>query len=485
MAQSDKSRIAIVGAGLAGALMAIYLGRRGWPVDVFERRGDLRTTPVERGRSINMTIAARGLHALDEVGLLERVMAITMPLERRLVHDASGRQVSQPYGNSPREVHHSLKRAHLNALLLEEAERFSNVRVSFYRRGLRINKESGTLFTVDDRSGVRTGVRAGVIIGADGAYSAVRSEMQRGELADYHQEFLSEGYKELTIPAGPGGQHVLHARSLHVWPRGQSVLIAIPNLDGSFTCTCTMPFSGGPVSFAALRAPQVVRRYFEEQFPDVLAHAPQIADEFVANPAARYLTMRTFPWHYRDRVVLLGDACHSVLPFYGQGMNAAFEDCRILDSCLAQHAPDWESAFLAYESLRKRHTDALADLSQHNYIELKQRVHSSRYVARKRIEMAVNRACPSLYVPLYSLVTHTTMPYADAVAQHRAQARRLRWCGLPIVEIALAAGIRLAAWARARRRETPAPASAAAAAATTVPSSGAPAPDPARASLGR
>jgi kynurenine 3-monooxygenase len=372
-------------------------------------------------------------------------MTLTMPLEGRLVHDLDGRTVRQPYGTSARELHHSLKRLHLNAMLMDRAEQLPNVRLSFYRRCQRIAKETGAVHMVDERSGIRTCLHADVIIGADGAFSTVRAEMQRGELGEYQHEFLPDGYKELTIPAGPDGRHLLDPRSLHVWPRGVAVLIAIPNADGSFTCTCTMPFHG-PVSFQALASASAARQFFREQFGDVIALAPDMVDEFVGNPPAKYLTLKTAPWHVRDRVVLLGDACHSVLPFYGQGMNAAFEDCRVLDECLGRHAPDWEAAFVEYERLRKRHTDALADLSYRNYIELRDRVGSSHYMARKQIDLLLNRACPSLFVPLYSLITHTTMPYADAVERHARQERLLRWCGMPIL-VAL-----LAVWLMVSRR---------------------------------
>jgi kynurenine 3-monooxygenase len=269
--------------------------------------------------------------------------------------------------------------------------------------------------------------------------------MHRGQAADFHQEYLSEGYKELTIPADAAGRYQLDAKSLHVWPRGAMVLIAIPNSDGSFTCTLTLPFHG-ECSFDTLQNVPAVRSYFQRFYPDVLSLAPGIVAEFLSHSPGRYLTTKTWPWHQKGRVVLIGDACHSVLPFYGQGMNAAFEDCAVLADCLASEPGDTESAFAKYQQLRKRNTDALADLSTRNYFELREKVRSPLFVARKSLEIKLNRIFPNLYVPLYSLVTHTTTPYADAVERCMRQDRLLRLMGLNAVLPLIAAWALLAQW---------------------------------------
>jgi kynurenine 3-monooxygenase len=421
--------VVIVGAGMAGTLMAIYLGRRNFNVQVFERRADVRIRPSDRGRSINMTLAARGLHALEQAGLLDQVLALTIPLDGRMVHSEDGRASFQAYGQRPGEIHHSFKRTQLNILLMNAAEAVPNVSISFRQRCVHVTRETGTAHFQDELTGEMTFVSADVIIGADGAHSSVRQQIQRGQMAGYEQSFLGEGYCELTIPAGPNGTFQLDRRSLHVWPRGDCVLIAIPNADGSFTCTCTIPFEG-PVSFQRLRTAESVRAFFERDFPDVLALAPGIVDEFMAHPASPYMTTHTSTWHDRRRVVLIGDACHCVVPFYGQGMNAALEDCYVLDRCIDEYPGDWPAIFAEYQRRRKPNTDALADLSRDNYIELKERVRSPVFRARRTLELLLARWFPRACVPLYSLISHTTVPYAEAVARHARRQRLWTWCGL-------------------------------------------------------
>lgn len=431
-ASARPPTVSIVGAGLGGALMAIYLARRRFDVRVFERRPDIRNGVVDHGRSINMTIAERGLAALDCVGLREKVLSITMPLKARLVHAEGGRLQYQPYGRTPQQVHHSIKRSELNGLLLDAAEALPNVRVLFQKRYVTGGRDGGLFLVQDERTGETEYARADVLVGADGAYSCLRREMQRDQPADCQVEYLAEGYKELTIPAGPSRTFRLDPEALHVWPRGDSVLIAIPNLDGSFTCTFTMPFKGD-VSYRSIASRQAAQAFFERHFAEVVDLAPDIVDEFASKPPARYLTTTIAPWCYTGRIVLLGDACHSVLPFYGQGMNAAFEDCRVLDECIAKHANRWDAAFSDYQRQRKPHTDALARLSKDNYIELKERIRSPVFLARRRVDLALDRWFPSLFATLYALVTHTTIPYADAVARCERRRRWMRRTGLEAV----------------------------------------------------
>jgi kynurenine 3-monooxygenase len=454
MASSGRPlAVSIMGGGLGGALMAIYLARRGITVTLYERRPDIRNGVVDHGRSINMTIAERGLASLDVVGLRERVLGITMPLKGRLVHDEQGGGYFQPYGRTPEQVHHSIKRSELNGLLLSAAEALPNVTLRFQKRYLRGGRTDGVFVLRDERTGETEYARADVLIGADGANSALRREMQRGLAADYEVEYLSEAYKELTIPAGPSGTFQLDPQALHVWPRGVCVLIAIPNLDGSFTATFTMPLDA-PVSYQSLRTRDQVWQLFEQHFGEVLKVAPDIVDEFMSRPPAQYLTSRTAPWYHNGRIVLLGDACHSVLPFYGQGMNAAFEDCRVLDQCIAMHAHRWDVAFNEYQTQRKPHTDALARLSKENYVELKEKVRSPMFLARRRIDLVLDRWCPSLFATLYSLVTHTTMPYGDAVARCERRKRWLTWTGgeavLTAASACLAGGAVGRDWLRSR-----------------------------------
>jgi kynurenine 3-monooxygenase len=447
--------VSIIGGGLGGALMAIYLARRGIEVKVFERRPDLRNGVVDHGRSINMTIAERGLTALERVGLRDKVMSVTMPLKGRLVHGEDGGEHFQPYGRTPAQVHHSIKRSELNGLLLDAAEAMPNVEILFQKRYLRGGRDGGLFLVQDERTGETEYARADVLVGADGAHSLLRREMQRGEPADYWVEYLPEGYKELTIPVGPSRTYQLDRDALHVWPRGECMLIAIPNLDGSFTCTYTMPLEGEP-SFQSLASRSKAQAFFQEHFAEVMGLAPNLMEEFCSKPPARYLTTTTAPWCYEGRIVLLGDACHSVLPFYGQGMNAAFEDCRVLDECLAAHGARWDVAFGEYQARRKPHTDALAKLSKENYVELKEGVRSPLFLARRRIDLALDRWFPSRFATLYALVTHTTTPYADAVARCERRRRWMKRTGLEALldfaATSLAWGGRLRGWLRSRPR---------------------------------
>ena len=447
--------VSIIGGGLGGALMAVYLARRGVEVKVFERRPDIRNGVVDHGRSINMTIAERGLAALERVGLREKVMSVTMPLKGRLVHAEDGGRHCQPYGRTPTQVHHSIKRSELNGLLLDEAEAQPNVELYFQKRYIRGGRDGGLFLVQDERTGETEYARADVLVGADGAHSFLRREMQHGQPADYKVEYFPEGYKELTIPAGPSRTFLLDHEVLHVWPRGECMLIAIPNLDGSFTCTYTMPLEG-ELSFQSLSSRSKAEAFFERHFAEVMALAPDLVDEFVTKPPARYITTLTSPWCHEGRIVLLGDACHSVLPFYGQGMNAAFEDCRVLDECIAAHGDRWDAAFGDYQARRKPHTDALARLSKENYVELKEGVRSPHFLARRRIDLILDRWFPSIFATLYGLVTHTNTPYADAVARCE---RRARWVKRSGLEVLLDLTARVLVWgAHLRDRLRPRPA---------------------------
>lgn len=450
---SHTTDIVIAGGGLGGTLMAIYLGRRGYPVKVFERRPDIRREVLDSGRSINMTIAERGLWALEPVGLRDAVTQITLPLIGRLTHADDGRTQFQRYGRNASQVHRSIKRSELNALLLDAAGAVPSIDLAFRTRYLGGGKNGRPITLQDVGTGTTRQVRARVLIGADGAQSAVRADMQRGEVADFEQRSLAEGYKELTIPPGRAGAFRLDPEVVHVWPRGTCVLIAIANRDGSFSCTCTMPFEG-PRSFATLGTREQVADFFEQDFADLLDVAPDITDEFLARTPARYVTTLTMPWRFRDQVVLLGDACHSVLPFFAQGMNATFEDCRTLDECVGRSRGDWGVAFADYETRRKRHTDALARLSQQNYIELKDRIRSPMFQARRRIDLALDRWWPRRFATLYSLVSHTTVPYADALERCERRARWLKWTGvaalLTLAAWPLAAFATLRTWERSR-----------------------------------
>ncbi|HEY8458908.1 MAG TPA: NAD(P)/FAD-dependent oxidoreductase [Blastocatellia bacterium] len=430
-----QANVCIVGAGLGGSLLAIYLARQGYQVEVYERRPDMRKEPVDAGRSINMTLAARGLQALAKVGLLESVLDQTTPLKGRMIHAIDGAKTFQPYGKNKDEVIYSIVRNKLNIKLLDAAEALPNVELFFNHRCLNIDKESGTAQMRDEKSGQSKTIHPSFIIGADGAFSTVRQQMHKGVRAYYQQEFLDWGYKELHIPSGVGGG--LEDDALHIWPRGDFMLLAMPNRDRSVTCACILPFEGDP-SFGSLKTEKQIIDFFAEQFPDALPLMPTLAEDFLRNPTVEMITTSTHPWHYKNRIVLIGDACHAVVPFYGQGMNAAFEDCVVLTECVSNAGGDLGAGFARYQELRKKHTDALAKLSKDNFIELRKRVQSPMFVARKKIEVALNRLFPKAWMPLYTMVTHTTIPYAEALNRLQRRNRIARYFGIDILLLLIA-----------------------------------------------
>jgi kynurenine 3-monooxygenase len=437
-ASSGKPTVTIVGAGLAGALLACYLARAGRRIDLYEKRPDPRRHEQEQGRSINLALSVRGIHALREIGLAEEVLKSAILMRGRMIHGPTGEQTFQPYGKDDSQALHSVSRAGLNLLLVEAAARYPSIRLFFGHKCTGLDLDTGTLEFVDNASRSPVRVPAEFIVGADGAYSAVRGQLQKQERFNYRQEYLDHGYKELTIPAGPGSTFRLEKHALHIWPRGSFMMIALPNQDGSFTCTLFWPFEG-PNSFAALRTEDAILSYFRRQFPDVVPLLPTLAHDFLHNPTGPLVTIRCQPWHWSDRVVLVGDACHAVVPFLGQGMNAAFEDCTVLTECLHRHA-DRSSAFADYEVLRKIHLDVLADLCVDNFIEMRDRVGSNLFLLRKKFGLLLHRLFPRWYVPLYVMIEFTRIPFADAM--HRA--RRQDWTVRGIIAALIAVLVILA-----------------------------------------
>jgi kynurenine 3-monooxygenase len=439
-AGDDEQRVCIVGDGLAGALLACYLGRAGRRVDVYEKRPDPRVGPTERGRSINLALSVRGIHALQEVGLADEVLSDSVLMRGRMMHGRDGSLTFQPYGRDDSEALHSVSRAGLNRLLAEAAGRHPCVRLFFDHKCTGLDHAGTAADFVDETSGAPIRAPANVIVGADGAYSAVRAWMQRREGFNYQQEYLSHGYKELMIPAGPGGGFRIEKNALHIWPRGTFMMIALPNLDGSFTCTLFWPFEG-PNSFAALKSESEVLAFFSDQFPDAVPLIPNLAGEFLINPTGSLVTIRCQPWH-GGRVVLVGDACHAVVPFLGQGMNAAFEDCSVLYSCLVDSGWEWQKAITRYEALRKVHADVLADLCVANFVEMRDRVASPLFVLQKKLAVMLHAAFPRWYLPLYTMVEFTRIPYADALWRSRLQA----WIVVAAAAVLTAAVVGTAVW---------------------------------------
>jgi len=405
------ARINIVGAGLAGALLALLLARRGLAVALYERRADPRQARPERGRSINLALAARGMRALERAGVLETVRPLLIPMRGRMVHDRGGAVALQPYGQREHEVIYSVGRADLNRVLIEAAAQHGNVSVHFNQQCLRADPGTGHVSFHDGVSGGEYQLPLAPTVATDGAGSAIRASLAAAQRVGVREEWLDHDYKELTIPASAGGALERHA--LHIWPRGGFMLIALPNTDGSFTATLFLAREG-PRSFAALTSAETVREFFAREFADALPLLPDLAAQFAANPQGQLGTVYTVPWHVRGEVLLLGDAAHAIVPFHGQGMNAAFEDCAELDALLAA-SDDWQELFARFEQSRRPNTTAIAHMALENYLEMRDAVLDAGFVRRKALAMALERRFPERFIPRYSMVMfHPEIPYADA-----------------------------------------------------------------------
>jgi kynurenine 3-monooxygenase len=437
-------KITIVGAGLCGSLLGIFLARRGWEVHLFELRDDLRRGPAESGRSVKLTLAERGLAALAELGLAEEVKRnICVPLRGRAVHSGNGAITYQPYGKNDHEVIYSFSRNDLNGFLLDVAENEPTLRLHFNQRCIELEKENAAATFRDALTGAETRVEADVLIGADGAFSIIRRQMMVRERIDYSQEFLPWGYKELTIQATADGLPTMDRHALHVWPCGDYMLFALPNLDGSLCGVCTLPFKGR-YSFESLTETSAVESMFRTNFPDVVPFMPNALEEFQTRPISEFVTIRTSRWHHKGKILLIGDAAHSVVPFYGQGMNAGFEDCSTLGRLIDRRGTgDWEALFAEFQALRKPNTDVLAQLSVENFFELQDTVRRPIVTARKRTSIFLNKLFGQHSVPLYTMISHSTMAYAEAVERHRRQERIARWLGLDLVVGAVSLQVRL------------------------------------------
>jgi kynurenine 3-monooxygenase len=410
MREIDRTQsVTMAGAGLVGSLMSLFLARRGFQVEVLERRPDMRSETVEAGRSINLAISARGLYGLRRVGLEEEARRHAIPMRGRMIHSLSGELTLQPYGKDDSQHINSISRAWLNQYLMTHAERTGKVRFRFKQRIQQVDFDSGILTVLDEPSGSTREENATVLLGTDGSGSAVRQEMVRRLSNSSSQELLSHGYKELTIPAGPGGSFRMEKNALHIWPGGTFMLIALPNEDGSFTCTLFLPFEGA-VSFASLDSPSKVTAFFEDQFPDALKLIPELTHEFFHNPTGSMVTVKCEPWHVGGRAVLLGDAAHAIVPFFGQGMNCGFEDCGVLDLLLARHRR-WDEAFAEFFRVRKPHADAIADMAVENFIEMRDRTASPRFLLEKQVEKVLLNAFPGQFLSRYTLVSFSRVPY--------------------------------------------------------------------------
>eukprot|EP00499_Haloplacidia_sp_CaronLabIsolate_P003204 CAMPEP_0196770372 /NCGR_PEP_ID=MMETSP1104-20130614/1099_1 /TAXON_ID=33652 /ORGANISM="Cafeteria sp., Strain Caron Lab Isolate" /LENGTH=468 /DNA_ID=CAMNT_0042140483 /DNA_START=35 /DNA_END=1441 /DNA_ORIENTATION=+ len=457
-APSDQSNdtVIVVGAGLAGSMMALMLRQRGLKVVLYERNPDFRRVSLASDRdesvfgasrnsirrSINLALSRRGQDALEKVGLLDAAMRLAVPMGQRVMHDTRGQLSFQPYGTHG-ECIYSVSRQDLNQLLLEALEKL-DVPIHFDHKLMRMDRDGTLKFkTPGSHDAVVTSAR--LVIGADGAYSAVRDSLMRMARANYSRFYIPHGYKELTIPPGPDGDFALpHSNGLHIWPRGDFMMIGLPNPDKSFTCTLFMPFEG-ETSFASLPTREAVRRFFDAQFPDAVPVMPDLLSEFFTNPTGPLVTMRVEPWNHGSRVMLIGDAAHAVVPFYGQGMNAAFEDCLVFDELLDQHGGSFTKAVPAFTTTRLPAADGIARLSFANYVEMRAHTASATFLLRKRVEAALHALMPSTWIPLYSMVAFTRIPYHEAFARGQRQDQILTWTGRLLTGAALCGAVALGA----------------------------------------
>jgi kynurenine 3-monooxygenase len=413
------AKFILIGSGLAGGLLAAYLGSRGYEVDLYERRADPREGNIVGGRSINLAISTRGIHALEQIGIAEEALRHAIPMRGRMIHDKSGALHFAPYDVDPKKCINSIGRASLNTAVIEAAQRYSNVRVHFNHKCTDVDLTEAACH-LETETG-KLSVRGDAVIGVDGAFSAVRASMQRNiDNFHYDESYLAHGYKELTIPPASDGSWRLEKNALHIWPRKSFMMIALPNPDGSFTCTLFWEFEGAR-SFATTKTDDDVRRFFDEEFLDAVPLMPTLLEDFKNNPTGSLVTVRCAPWYYRDKICLLGDAAHAVVPFYGQGMNAAFEDCIVLDECLDKFADNRERAFANYFERRKENADALADLAIGNFIEMRDKTASKTFRTKKKLDHLLEAALPGVYLPLYTMVTFTRIPYAKAKRRARLQ----------------------------------------------------------------
>ncbi len=414
-----KEHAVVVGAGLVGSLQALLLAKKGYKVDVYEGRGDIREVDFIGGRSINLALSNRGWKALELAGVGKEIRDISIAMHSRLMHSVDGELTYQAYGQEGEAIY-SVPRGELNRQVVLKASEFENVTFHFEHKCLDVDLDKNVLTFLDRKSGKEIQVEADRIYATDGAFSAVRKRMQRMDRFNYSQEYLKHGYKELVIPPNPDGSHRIDKNALHIWPRGQYMLIALANQDGSFTVTLFFPFEG-PVSFKSLDSDEKIMAFFQEQFPDAVPLMPNLIQDYHDNPSASLCIIRREPWNYKDKVLLMGDSAHAIVPFYGQGMNSGFEDCSEWWRLTEELNEDWSKIFPKFSEIRKPNGDAIAELALRNYIEMRDLVGDPMFLLRKKIEKKMFTKHPKKWMPLYSMVTFSHTPYSEALALGKKQ----------------------------------------------------------------
>ena len=408
--QKSKN-IGVIGSGLVGSLLALFLRKRGHDVTVFDRRPDVRHSQFS-GRSINLAMSTRGWDALKKVGIEAEIRKLALPLDKRALHLSNNPLYFQKYGKEGEAIY-SISRGILNRKMIDLAEAAGAI-FKFEEKVWDIELPEAKIYTGESEKGAWQEYQFDIVFGADGAFSRVRHKMQRRSRFNYSQEFIDVGYKELTIPANADGTHKLDSTSFHIWPRGEFMLIAMPNLNGSFTCTLFMPFEGD-ISFENIKTETQADRFFAAYFPDIKEDISNLTRDFFKHPTSAMVTIKCFPWTYWDKVALVGDSAHAIVPFYGQGMNAGFEDISVLDDLIEQYGDDWEKIFREYENTRKPNADAISELSYRNFIEMSSKTADPEFLLRKKIEKHFAEKYPEKWVPLYSRVTFSNKSYAEAL----------------------------------------------------------------------
>jgi len=417
-----EKRAIIVGAGLVGSLWAVYLSKAGYAVTIYERRSDIRKAEISAGKSINLALSTRGWKALDTVGVGDQVREIAIPMYGRIMHSTEGELSHQPYGKDGQAIY-SVSRGGVNALMMDIAENEGNATIHYNHTFEDVDLEAGKVVVKERETGRLIEDQADIVFACDGAFSAVRyNGMQKLDRFDFSQDFIDDGYRELLLPANEDGSYKLDKNALHIWPRGQFMLIALANEDGSFTCTLFMPFDGDKNSFNQLKSKDQVDSFFKTTFPDFYEMMPEVADSWGDHPLSSLAIMRSFPWHH-GKTALMGDAAHATVPFYGQGMNGGFEDCTVMWELMQKHNENWGAVFEEYSTVRKPDGDALQDLSLYNYKVMRDFVADPKFLLRKKIESKFSNLYPNKWMPLYSQVTFSTIRYSEAMVNGNNQNR--------------------------------------------------------------
>jgi len=417
--ENNKQAI-IIGAGLVGSLWAVYLSKAGYKVTIYERRPDIRKAEISAGKSINLALSVRGWTALDAVGVGDEIRKIAIPMSGRIMHDLEGNLTYQPYGKEGQAIY-SVSRGKVNATMMDIAENHGKATIHYNHDCLKTDLNKGIAHIKNNLTGEEFEVQADVIFAADGAFSAVRyNSMQKLNRFNYSQNYIADGYREILLPANADGSYRLDKNALHIWPRGRFMMIALANEDGSFTCTLFMPHEGDKFAFNKLTSKEAVNDFFQTVFPDFYDMVPDIADAWDDHPLSNLVIVRCYPWAY-GKVALMGDAAHATVPFYGQGMNAGFEDCTVMNRLMQKHNENWEAVFEEYSIERKPDGDALQDLSLDNYYVMRDFVADPAFLLRKKIEAKFSELYPNKWLPLYSQVTFSNIRYSFAYNQGKKQ----------------------------------------------------------------